>query len=344
MSTTNQKYNPILITLGILFIVWGIFGIMDAKNYTYDGFSTDGNNTVIEVEADGPAEAAGVQVGDVIRSYEGIPIENNKELSKLERSKIGETRNYVMDRDGEEVSIALTYAAQPQKDKTLNIIGFIMGLLFILIGLYANARFKNALGFAFGVFSVFLGFNFFGGPYIGPGTLGQIVGALGLTIVLLSFGFLVLYMFRYPPESKVLSSKNGMTWWFVPAIIVIVFFWVVILFQPDGTSMLNTTVRLLLGAFVILYFGTALVTLIRKYAKATSEERKSSGLNLMLIGTILGLVPILILIIIDTINPKLVIPGNDYIWITLIFYPGFLFAGTNRITKRITDRSEKIFE
>lgn len=333
MSTTNQNYNLILIILGVLFAVWGIFGMMDAKNYTYDGFSTDGNNTVTEVEANGPAEAVGVQVGDVIKSYEGISIENNKELSNLERTKIGETRNYVMDRDGEEISIDLTYAAQPQKDKTLNIIGFIIGLLFIFIGLYANARFKNALGFAFGVFTVFLGFNFFGGPYLGPGTLGQIVGALGLTIVLLSFGFLVLYMFRYPPESKVLSSKNGIIWWFVPAIIVIVFFWVVILFQPDGTSMLNTTVRLLIGAFVILYFGTALVTLIRKYSKATPEERKSSGLNLMLIGTILGLVPILLLIIIDTINPKLVIPGNDYIWITLIFIPVFYLLAQMELQK-----------
>jgi len=337
MSTNSQKYNPLLIVLGVLFTVWGILGMMDAKNYIYDGFSTDGNNTVTEVDANSPAEAAGIQVGDVIKSYGGIPIENNKELSKMERAKIGETRNYVMDRAGEEVSVDITYAPQLQKDKTLNIIGFLMGLVFIFIGLYANSRFKNALSFAFAVFAVFFGFNFFGGPYFGPGFLGQIISALGLTIILLSIAFLALYMFRYPPESKVLSSKNGMNWLFVPAVIVIVFFWVVILLQPDGTSFLNTAIRLLIGAFVILYFGTALVTLIRKYAGATPEQRKSTGLNLMLIGTILGLVPILLVIIIDTISPKTVIPGNDYIWLTFIFIPVFFLLAQMELQKNVAE-------
>ncbi len=62
--------------------------------------------------------------------------------------------------------------------------------------------------------------------------------------------------------------------------------------QPDGSGTLNMVMRLLFGVFIIGYFLIALITLIRKYAKASSDDRSSKGLNLMLLGVIIGIVPI----------------------------------------------------
>ena len=65
MNAQSSKYSTLLLIVGVLFIVWNILGIMDSKNYTYDGFNTDDNFTINKVEAGSPAESAGLQVGDV---------------------------------------------------------------------------------------------------------------------------------------------------------------------------------------------------------------------------------------------------------------------------------------
>jgi hypothetical protein len=333
MTTNHAKYNTPLIIAGILFIIWGIFGLMDSKNYYYSGYSTDGNYAITEVEKDSPAAVAGMEVGDILESSGGISMQDNKALSQRERAKIGESREYVINRNGEEQTLELTYSALPQKNKTLDLIGFIMGLLFVILGLYANSRLKTALSFSFAFFAVLFGFNFFNGPYINPGMLDQFIGAISLTIVLLSFAALAQFMLKYPPESPLLSKKNGQTWLYIPAAIVVAFFWIIILAQPDGTSTMNTIVRLLIGVFVLFYFGLALVTLIRKYLKASSSERQSTGLNYMLIGTVLGLLPILIYFTIQTISPKTILPGDDYVQLTFVLIPVFFTLGLLELNK-----------
>ena len=127
MKTQSTKYNNLLIIVGVLFIIWGILGLMDAKNYTYAGYNTDDNWTVIKIEEGSPAEAAGLQKGDVLKSTGGIAVTDTKALNKRQRAKIGETREYLIDRSGEEITLQVTYAEMVDKDSTNNIIGFLIG-------------------------------------------------------------------------------------------------------------------------------------------------------------------------------------------------------------------------
>jgi hypothetical protein len=43
MSNQFTKYTTLLYLVGVLFIIWGILGMMDAKNYTYSGYNLDDN-------------------------------------------------------------------------------------------------------------------------------------------------------------------------------------------------------------------------------------------------------------------------------------------------------------
>ena len=126
------KSSTGLMIAAVVFVIWGILGMLDAKNYTYSGFSTN-KNMVFKVESGSPAEAAGFQVGDVVLKNGGIDVNDAKAFSERERPSIGDTREYVVDRNGEEVTLSLTFAAQTSKNRMLNMLGTLMGFIFILL-------------------------------------------------------------------------------------------------------------------------------------------------------------------------------------------------------------------
>ena len=333
MTNQTHKYGSILVIAGILFIIWGIFGLMDAKNYTYAGYNTDDNWEVIRIEEGSPAEASGLQLGDVIKSTGGIAVTDTKAINERPRATIGETREMVVDRNNEEVTLQLTYAEMINKDRTINMVGFVIGLLFIILGIYANNKHKSSLSFSFAVFSVCFGFLFMGGPYIASVALSSVVGIISTAVLLFSFTALAIYMLRYPPESSFLSGKNSKLL-YVPMLILLAIIVILEIVQPDGSGTLNMVMRLLFGVFIIGYFLIALITLIRKYAKASSDDRSSKGLNLMLLGVIIGIVPILIYFTIGTLAPGTELPGNDYVFYTFAIMPICFTMALNKLSQQ----------
>ena len=325
MSDQTTKNGNVLIIVAILFIIWGILGLMDAKNYSYSGYSTDGNNTITRVRAGSPAEAAGMQVGDVMKSYDGINVTDSKAFSKRKRTEIGQTVEIVVDRNGEEQALQVTYTARPDKNSNLTIAAFIMGLLFVVLGLYVHIKKKTALSYAFAVFGLLFGFIWFNGPYINPGFLRELINSISIAIVMFAFVALARFILQYPPESSFLNGGNS-RWTYVPAAVIVVIIWILNFVQPDSTSTLNVTLNILFYVVIVFYFLIALITLINKYSKANSETRSSTGLNQMLWGAILGIVPFLILFTINRISPTTVLPGNDYIFLTFAFIPIFFSA------------------
>jgi mannose/fructose/N-acetylgalactosamine-specific phosphotransferase system component IIC len=322
MSDQSTKNGSILKIAAVLFIIWGILGLMDAKNYSYDGYNTDGNNTIVQVKEGSPAEAAGMQVGDVMKSYDGILVSDSKAFSKRGRTEIGQTVEIVVDRNGEEQALQVTYTALPDMNTTLNMSAFILGLLFIVLGLYVDHKKKTALSFAFAVFAVFFGFVFFNGPYMNPGFLRELVNSIDITLIMFAFVALARFILQYPPQSSFLNGGNS-RWIYAPAAVIVVIIWVLNFVQPDSTSTLNVTIRTLFGVIIIFYFGLALITLIRKYSNANAENRKSLGLNHMLLGAVLGLLPFLIFFTVNQLSPTTILPGDDYMFLTFAFIPIF---------------------
>jgi hypothetical protein len=314
------KSSTLLYLAAIVFIIWGILGMMDAKNYTYAGFSAN-NNTVYKVDEGSPAADAGFMPGDVILKNGGIDANDSKAFSERDRAEIGETREYVVDRNGEEVTLQMTFAAQQAKDKTLNLLATLMGFLFILLGFYAHTRVKSNLSRAFAVFAVMFGFIFMGGPYVKAGMMSDIVGAVATTVVLLSFAYLAVFMLRYPPESSWVSNDGSRRKLFYPAFIAIVWVWYLNLFQPDFSATLGTMTRLLFGVVILFYFITAVVSLIKKYSNASAEVRSASGLSYMLWAAVLGLLPVTISFAVSTLSPTTSFAADEYMFLTFVFIP-----------------------
>ena len=259
MENQATKYTAALIVAAVLFIIWGVLGVMDSKNFTYSGFITDGDNTIIKVEDNSPASVAGFQVGDVIKKNGGISVTDTKALTSRGRAKIGEVREFVVERAGDELTLQLTFAAMNSKDRALNIVAFIIGLFFIVLGVYAHNKIKTLLSLSFAVFALCFGFNFMFGLYASDELLRKIINGFGNTVVLFSIAALAGFMLKYPPQSNFLNKKGSHLWLYIPAAALIIFIWILIFVQPESTSSLNQFMRILFGVFIVGYFGLALI-------------------------------------------------------------------------------------
>ena len=135
-SDFSRYKKPGLIVAAVI-LLWGALGGADAHNYSYNGYATDGNNTITRVDDAGPAQAAGLEVGDYIRSIAGIPVEDTRANAARGRPEVGETRAIEVERGSAVVSLDLTYAPQPTRNRIVAYGAILVGLLFLAFGVWA---------------------------------------------------------------------------------------------------------------------------------------------------------------------------------------------------------------
>jgi hypothetical protein len=317
--------------LSAAFLVWGIFGLLDVKNEVYSGFKQN-KFKVVSIEEDSPAARAGFQVGDVLLSSDGISIENYKEQEKRPREKVGQERTYVVERDGVEQNIVLTYAGLPQKNKTNRYISFVIGLFFILLPSVLTAKNPSALKVSLGLSMTTFGFLFLNGPYFSNGTLRDLVDVLGIVIITFALTYLADYLLKYAPESKIIAKK-GYQLMFLPMVLIVVIVVGLTVIKPDYSASLNSIVQGIFTLFFLGYLGTSIITLIRKFVRTEPALRKSHGLGLMLLGVCFSLLPLFILFTINAISPGAEVPGEDYIFFGFALIPITFSVALNRYVK-----------
>lgn len=320
---TNTIY-----VLSSVFLLWGIFGLMDIKNQTYDGFGTN-DFEVIRIEEGGPAEQAGLKVGDILLQSDGVSVKDYKELDKRPRATVGQTRTYLVERAGEEKTIALTYAALPQKNKTDRYIQFVIGLLFILLPSVVTSKSNSDLKVSLGLSMTTFGFLFLDGPYFENGPLKDFIDILGIAIITFALTYLADYLLKYAPQSSI-THKKAYRLMFSPMLLILVVILILTIIKPDYSAALNNGIQALFTVFFLSYLGISIVTLIRKFLRTESAKRKQYGLDLMLVGVCFSLLPLFILFTINTINPGAEIPGEDYIFMGFTLIPITFSVALNR--------------
>ena len=320
MSTIKSMHTNLVYILSILFLVFGIMGYLDIKNNVYSGYSTDGDFTITRVEDGSPAQAAGLQVGDQLVMIDSMDVRDTKAWSNEPRTQIGQTKEYVVNRNGEDVSTSLTFAAQTSQSSMLNRLGWTMGLIFLLMGLWAFRSRGDWASFLFAMFALGFANSFMGGPHIENGFLDDLVDTVQFSFVLLAFAFLVDFLLHYPKRSSSVDSPSHNKKIYGPAIFLVLFFLALTILKVDATSGLNVFIRYAIFLFVVVYFGRAILIMVNNYRNASAEE-KSGGMSLMFWGTVIGLLPILIVFAMGTLMPTMSIPGEDYAFITMALIP-----------------------
>jgi len=321
---------PFLV-VGALFVVWGAFGLLDLRNLPYDGFRNSLDYTVIEVEEETPAAAAGLKVGDRIITYNGVPVEDTRAFTRMPRPEIGETRILVVESADTTLvaveaapvtrEVALTYGTQPGRYVALTCAAFIIGLCFIGFGLLAYLKAPSRPAMLLALTGLCIGIGLVGAPYIGSYALRTIVDTITLLVLLFGFATLLHCLMEFPKTKPILGKQHATKVLYAPVVLTALFsLWLAIV-VPRGTGTLNTIVNAIYGIFVVLYFGLALAALIHSFVKATRAERSRFGLNLLLAGVIIGLLPTIIEALVSVIAPSVIMPGSDFFFLTAVLIP-----------------------
>lgn len=315
------KYKILFIAGAVIITLLQILDIFDFRNIPYDGYITDGNYTVIRVFPDSPAQNAGFLLGDTMVSDSGIDVKNVQALARRPRAKIDETRTYVFERDGETVSLNLVFTALPARNLVRLFAGVIIGMCFLIFGLYAYLKVQNKSTTLLALVGVCLGFSYVHGPYIPSYLLRTIYSSIEIVTVTFGLAFLLHFMLTFPKAKAVLERKNMMIVLYGPVALVGLFFLFIDIFLLGPFNMFY---GILVGLFLAGYLGLAVVAMVHSFIKATPEERTAHGLKFMLFGTVLGFMPIIIFVIFRIIAPNFVLPGSDFYFLTMVLIPGSL--------------------
>lgn len=308
------QYKTPLIVFAAVVAIYGVFGWLDVRNYAQGGWNTDGNNTVTQVLPGSPSEAGGLMVGDYIVSLGGISTSDAKAQLQRERPKVGETWEFIVERGGETLSLDITFGEPVAQRKLIAHASFLVGFCFLGFTLWAFLQKQTASTRALAVAGALGSLIFIAGPYFGSYTMRNVEAALVNILVFLGVASLLNFLLVH-----LRSVSNRLV--YIPGLAAGLFIAYRVLAAPEATSALNTFSNIFIGVIIAFYFIAALVTIYRGYSSASPEDRASQGLNLMLVGAIIGLLPSLIAIVTGIFAPQVVLPGGNFYFLTLVALP-----------------------
>jgi len=324
------RYKMLFSILAVVLFIWGAFGAMEITKASYTGYTISPDNVVTQVRAGSPAETAGVRVGDKVTKIDGYAVESVAGFYERGRPAVGSAGSLTVMRDGAEQALAFSYAAQPTADMLASSGGgassgarALIGLALLILGLMAYLRNPTRLSTIFCTLSLMLALLFLPGPYFAAAGVRRVTNAIIELIVGAMLATLLYYCLNFPRVKEVLNSRP----WLRKAIFIVapllgLVFALVNLAAPDisaGNSMLlNVLAGVIYGGYLLL----AVIGVIHSYAKSSAEERSASGLNLMLLGVVIGIGPLVIAILYHTILPHVGdLPGERFWGVTWIAVP-----------------------
>jgi len=311
--------------LAVLVAVWGLLGWFDLDSQAEAGFQTDSNQRVMGVDKDSPAETAGLQMGDRVLEISGIDAADKAALASLPRAKAGDSRAFKVQRDGEERDISIVYAPLShdmiKRQRVAMAVGFCF-LLFPFLALFqrgneASRTPKRILA----LMGTGLSLTLLEGPFIVYTGARAIAASATSLLVLLGMAALVHFLMCFPRRRAVLDKRYGWTVVYLPAVVL----WQLVawrlIFMPAPSSALDSFHGLLTGVVEGGYFLVGLFLLLHNYSRTNRSERKSLGLNFMLWGTVVGLLPATIAQLATMFSPQAALPGQAYYFVSLVLIP-----------------------
>ncbi len=335
----STTYKMLFISLAVVVAAVEILSALDLRNRPYTGFAADDNSVITSVAPDSPAEKAGIQPGDRMTMNSGIEAKNFKELLRLPRANVGETRRYVFERDGKPMNVDLTFEKLPPKEIAVSFSFAALGVCFLGLGLWAYFKVGNTFAALLALVCFSAAIDFVSHPYISSYDIRLIYMSILNIIVFFGYAFLFHLLVVFPKPKKIVSKKYGTIVIYGPAILMTVVLLSLAIIQPERSSWLFVSATLLYALFFVSYLGMTVVALIRSYAKATGEERSAYGLKFILFGAIVGLAPSIISGIVRLLSPTLVLPGADFYIFPAVLIPLSLALAITRSNQHLQRQS-----
>lgn len=306
-----------------LLVIWGLFGLVDMGNNPYGGFDW-GKSVVIGVDEGGPADRAGLREGDRILSMGGIPPGDLKALRRQPRTEIGGTRVLVVERTDEGTgvtsteNIELTYSPQPTR--AFGIVAGVIGLVFLLSGMLVYLKAPSTPSFLFVIVALGWAAILLPSPYIGSYGLRIFTANLLFVVFFTAFASLLHLLLVFPKRKRVMEKKRAVQLIYLPVVAFIVAGIISFIAGPlEGAF--STIAAYVLGIVFLGYVALSMAALIHSYVKAAPHERAEQGLNFLLPGVLIGLLPFAIMGAAGMFVRTDLLPGADFYFLAMVLIP-----------------------
>ena len=291
-----------LLAAAIVILALGASAALEIENRRYTGYRLNDANRVTRVDAESPAAAAGLRVGDVVKALNGIPAANRNALQQLQRhAPAAEAWRLEIDRNGEAGLLTLAPAGLPASEIRLARTRSLLGLCFLVFPLWAWVKSPDSPALLLAVFGLSFGFLLMGAPSFESPAVRGILDAAGILALYAGLAALVHFLLVFPFRAPFLDRRWAGVGLYGPAVTAVLVS-VATLNLPNGIAS-RTMLGMLSTLFGAVYFVSAVVLVIWRYAAATQAERARHGLGIMLLGMLAAFVPLLLYPVVTSLWP-----------------------------------------
>jgi len=310
-----------------LLVIWGLWGLVDLGNRPNGGFDWNfDDSAVFGVEPGGPADLAGLRNGDRILTLDGIPPGDRIALQHQPRTEIGQTQLLIVERADAATgvttteNIEITYSRTPISESTFDIVGGVLGLVFLVSGMIVFLRAPSTPSLLFAI----VGFGFAGfllpHPYIGSAVLQARLSDVLFVAFLTAFACLLHLLLVFPKRKRVMEKKNAGKLIYLP-VAAFALLGIIRIIPGFPADRILVPATVLLGLIFVGYLVLSIVALIHSFVTAAPQERAEEGLNYMLAGVLIGLLPLTLMMVAGLFGIAADLPGSNFLFLTLLLIP-----------------------
>ena len=323
-KTDYTRYKTLFYLLAAVAFIWGVLGTLDIRNIPFTGYVLSPDRVVTLVRENSPAAAAGIKVGDTVAKIDGIAVADFGSLVAQPRPAINSNGSVTVKRGTTEETLTLKYGSQPMVDLIANFgAATLTGLAFLILGLLVYVKNPTRLSTMFCSLSLLFAVVLFNTPDLASSVLRRLAAGATFFLIAMLFAAVLDYCLSFPKTKKIIAGRT----WLRQAIYVVVgafgvmvatIFITTPIMTPARSMLLSLGFGIIFGGYILL----SVIAVVHSYIKASTQERSATGLNLMLLGMLIGFGPILLSILVHTISPHMgELPGERFYGITLLAIP-----------------------
>jgi len=286
----------------IIALGFGAGAALQVERRIYMGYRVADDNRVMRVDVDGPAAAAGLRVGDVIRRVNGIAADQWKALPEASRRAPVTTAWPVeIERNGATVRLQISPTGLPARELRLARTRSLLGLFFVAFPLWAWFRSPGGPAPLLALFGLSFGFLLMGAPRFASPAVRSVLDGVAILALYTGIAALVHFLLAFPSHHRFLRWRWAPVVLYGPAAIAVVVS-VGVLNLLTGT--ISRTVLGMLSTVVpAVYLLSAIVLLIWRYVAASRADRSKHGLRIMLAGTVTAVGPLFLYPVVTSLWP-----------------------------------------
>jgi sigma-B regulation protein RsbU (phosphoserine phosphatase) len=318
-----------LIATAILITVLEFFGIRDFSRAPYTGLSHQ-SLVIRDIENESPNRDLPIRHGDKICAVDGEIVRNVNHFKYLVSSNTDlESQTYMLQRGDSLYSVTVESVPQPQDKLKRKFALMVVGFTFILVGFVVIMRRPDILGLLFAVnFNIF-SFILTDRPITSSGLL-HITGELVYDFLFLFLpAFFLHFALLFPGRAIPVGTRRArlIRLLYIPSSVIFALTFILALMSYSGQDVLWAIglVEALITIYWALYFILILVSFIRTYV--VSDKAQRVKFRIVVIGLVLGIVPISIVMIIKQFLPAATLSQAYLSAVFLSFIPiSFAFS------------------